>query len=301
MTDPTAAKQVKLGSGKTARRYSWPPHPPHEFTVTSVTSATKGGLPAPHLIGWAAKTAAECAVDDHDLVSMMISKGQTRAAIDHIKGSRFRSMNEKADRGTIVHAALEAYLNGKPFTKEEITDRLKEKRVPRTMWKSTEGMVRGVFEFLGDSEIDVYWAEHTLYNRTHQYAGTADVLGRLYCGGGMNNGVVDVKTSKAIYDEVGLQLVAYARAEFVGLGDGTEMPLIPKPASKSAKAVREWKAQIEEGFRFGVVVRPKANGTYERGDFSLTDDLFDMFLSTLRTTQHVDNETMASARRPNAH
>lgn len=79
MTDPTQAKKVRVGGGAMTRKYSWPPLPPHEFTVTSVTSAIKGGLPTPHLIGWAAKMTAEAAVSDYDIIGLMIKKGDKRA------------------------------------------------------------------------------------------------------------------------------------------------------------------------------------------------------------------------------
>lgn len=134
------------------RKYSWPPLPPHEFTVTSVTSAIKGGLPTPHLIGWAAKMTAEAAVSDYDIIGLMIKKGDKRAAINHLKGSRYRDMNDKADRGTIVHAAVDAYLKGKPMSLDEMNRLLDETHIPDNMKRSTAGYISGVMEFLWDTE-----------------------------------------------------------------------------------------------------------------------------------------------------
>ncbi len=48
----------------------------------------------------------------------MLKKGDKKGAIAHIKGSRYRDMDAKGDRGTIVHAAVDAYLAGKPMTNE---------------------------------------------------------------------------------------------------------------------------------------------------------------------------------------
>lgn len=288
MTDPTQAKQVRTRSGDTTRKYSWPPLPPHEFTVTSVTSAIKGGLPTPHLIGWAAKMTAEAAIRDHDIVSLML-KGNPpdkRGAIAHLKGSRYRDMHAKGDRGTIVHAAVDAYLREEPWTKKELESRMEEAMVPDNMRLSTAGMISGVMEFLWDSEIEVHQNECTLYNRTHGYAGTADIIGSLQVGGSFVPAIIDVKTSKAIYNEVALQLVAYARAEFIGLNDGTEAPLLPDSIPQPCK------------INHGIVIRPKADGTYERADFTLTDEVFQMFLSCLGVAGANDDGVLQRAKRP---
>jgi hypothetical protein len=92
--------------------------------------------------------------------------------------------------------------------------------------------------------------------------------------------VIDVKTSKSIYDEVGLQLAAYAMAEFVGQDDGTEALLTPDG----------------EPIRHGVVVRPKSDGTFEKGVFSLAPELLDVFLAC--RTLALSGDIVRSARRP---
>lgn len=280
MTDPVQAKSVKLDAFRTARRYSWPPLPPHDFTVTSVTTALKHGLPAPHLVGWAAKKTAECAICDHDIIGAMLAKGDKKAALQHVKGSRYRDMNAKADRGNIVHSAIDQYLTGKPMSAEEMEDKVKD--LPKTMWHSTAGMISGVMEFLWDSEIEVYNNESTVYSKKHGYAGTPDIVGRLQIGGGYHNAIIDIKTSPSIYDEVALQLVAYARADFVGQNDGTEKPLVPNG----------------DAIDYGIVIRPKADGSYERADFTLSDDLFKMFLHILGVAEGSESDVLARARRP---
>lgn len=287
MTQPALAKR---GGGRydSPRIYSWPPVAPHEFEVISVTSAISAGWPKPFLIGWAAKRTAECAVEDHDIVAAMLKKGDTSAAIAHLKGARYRDTAEKADRGTIVHAAVEAYLNEKPLTKEQVEEMLKERRVPVDMWRSTARMIAGAMEFLWEREPQVSWSEATVFSREHGYAGTADILGFMNLGG--DNPVpviIDFKTSKSIYDDTALQLVAYARADFVGLTDGTEIPLV----SDTGESVFG-----ERHPEYGVVVRPTPGGTFELATFVLNDDLFDTFLGVLSTAKGVD--TVSAARRP---
>jgi hypothetical protein len=150
------------------------------------------------------------------------------------------------------------------------------------MWKSTFLMISGVLQYLQDTEPEVYWSESTVYSRQHGYAGTADLICRTHIGSSRVPVVIDIKTSKRIYDEVALQLVGYARADFVGLDDGTEVPLTP----------------TGEPIEYGVVVRPTPSGKYEPATFALTDDLYAGFLAVLGVAQ-ADPERLASqARRP---
>lgn len=291
----TTPRQARQKSGNGPRIYAWPPQPPHEFEVISVTSAISGGLPKPFLVGWAAKMAAEFAVDNLGAIAALVDAGQKRAAVDMIKGARYRDMNEKADRGTIVHAAVEAYVAGAPLSEKDIAVRLEEARLPKGIAKAAVPMVQGVLTFLQDAEPEILWSEATVYSRTHGYAGTADLIARMHVGGSRVPVVIDIKTSKAIYDETALQLCAYARADFVGLDDGTEAPVIPDGHT------RQWKnGRLDPRGRrwpeYGIVVRPTASGSYEPATFALTDDVFELFLAVLTTARLAD--VPRRARRP---
>lgn len=260
------------------RVYKWPPQPPHDLEVVSVTSILSNGIPKPFLIGWAAKKTAEAAVDDHELVGQMLKKPNgERMAIDHLKGSRYRDTALKADRGTIVHAAVESYLDGKPMSKADLEERLEEARIPRTLWKGAAGMVAAAMEFLFEQEPEVIHSEATVYSREHGYAGTADLIVKMRIGKSKRHAVVDFKTSPRIYDETGLQLCAYSRADFVGHNDGTEEPL-------------------PEGIVDGIAVCLKPSGKYEPAAFSLTDELYDVFLAA--QTVALGQGAIAGARRP---
>lgn len=273
MTTPAQASRAPGGS----RVYKWPPQPPHEFEVISVTSALNA-LPKPFLIGWAAKKTAECAVDDHDLIGQMLAKkGGDRAAIDHLKGSRYRDSAQKADRGTIVHAAVESYVDGKPMSKADLEERLEEARIPRSLWKGAAGMVAAAMEFLFEQEPEVLHSEATVYSRAHGYAGTADLFVKMRVGKSIRPVVVDFKTSPRIYDETGLQLCAYARADFVGHNDGTE-------------------EKLPRGIKDGIAVCLKPSGKYEPAAFALTDELYDVFLAARAVA--VGQDVIAAARRP---
>lgn len=275
MTQPRQAKQ---GSADGPRYYAWPPTAPHEFEVISVTSAVRGGYPKPFLEGWAAKMSAECAWDDFDVLKLFHEKGDQAAFLNHVKRARYRDRDAKAHRGTIVHSAIEAYIAGKPLTDDEINERLREKRVASGMWPGTRKMVEAVTNFFFEAEPEILLSEKTVYSRTHGYAGTLDILGIMGIGASRVPVVLDVKTSKRIYDETCMQLSAYARADFIGLDDGTEMPFPTAPPE------------------YGVVVRPTASGEFETATFALTDEVYELFLSCLKTTTLYD--VPATVRRP---
>jgi hypothetical protein len=261
----TVPKQSRQRSDDGPRTYAWPPQPPHEMEVLSVTSAMKSHN-KPFLVGWAAKMTAECAVEDLDIIAAMLKKKNgKKAALDYLKQARFRDSGGKADRGTIVHAAVEAYLAGKKVDLAHVQFQLEEKNVPETLWAATFKMIDGVMEFLYDFEPEVVWSEATVYSREHQYAGTADIIGKTRIGRSKLPAVIDFKASKAIYNETAMQLTAYGRADFVGLDDGIEALLMPNG----------------EPIKHGVVVRPTASGKYEHANFDLTDEVFDKFLACL--------------------
>jgi hypothetical protein len=127
-------------------------------------------------------------------------------------------------------------------------------------------MIEAVMLFLDEWQPEIFHSEQTVFNRTYEYAGTADILGKAGIEkkptAKKENVVVDVKTGKSVYDDTAMQLCAYARGEFVGLNDGSEVPLTP-----DGTAI-DW----------GIVIRPMASGKYERVVFDLNDSVFDLFL-----------------------
>lgn len=279
----TMPKQARQSNDRDApRTYAWPPLPPHEFEVISVTSATDN-WPKPWLIPWAAKMTAERAVDEYEWLGKKIEKEGEKEALKWLKGARFDTSGDKADRGTVVHTAVEAYLSGRPLSNEQFESELVERRVPRNLWRSTAGMLAGVLQFLDDVEPEVIWSESTVYSRTHGYAGTADIIAKARVGGSVQPCIIDIKTSKDIYDDVCLQLAGYGYAEFVGQDDGTEAELVPGH---------------EGPIVHGIVVNPKANGTYKRGNFTLGPDVFDAFLATLAVGKAQLSGAVKTSRRP---
>lgn len=79
-----------------------------------------GGLPKPALTGWAAKTVAHFAVQHK---SSWVNLPATDA-VKLLKGAPWSQRDDAADRGSAIHAAIEAYLNDAPLpdtlTEEEL-------------------------------------------------------------------------------------------------------------------------------------------------------------------------------------
>jgi len=178
VTTPALAENVK-GKGRHYRT-------PDDMLVPSVTNVI-GILDKPALPRWAAKLVAERAMHlKHSLANM-----DDNEVVDTLKGAPWSKSKRAADRGTDIHAYLEARLNR--LEPEELSDDAVPYKQAADDW----------FDAVGASFEDVQ-TEVTLFHPS--YAGTTDLIGILdgaAC-------IVDFKTSKAIYDEAALQLSALA-------------------------------------------------------------------------------------------
>lgn len=137
-------------------------------------------------------------------------------AIQFLRNAPYAETGRKADIGTAVHAEVEAYVLGKPRPE------------PPLMVARYIAQFRAFLEVI---QPRIVLAEANVYNRTEAYAGRLDLLAYIGEGlPGLEAGaeplyVLDVKTGKGIYPETAYQLSAYARAEFVGMPDGTEVTM----------------------------------------------------------------------------
>jgi hypothetical protein len=190
VTTPALAQNVK-GKG---RHYQ---HPNTGELVPSVTNVI-GVLNKPALPRWAAKVVAEQAVAMRD----SLPKLDEAEAIDLLKSSPWRSSSRAADRGTTIHAYLEARMQG--LDPKEISGEAARYR-------------KAADAFLEEWTPQPLHLEMTVFGP--DYAGTGDLWAVL------NNGataILDYKTSKAVYAEAALQLAALAGATVTA--DGTQAP-----------------------------------------------------------------------------
>jgi hypothetical protein len=161
----------------------------------SVTTIIGGGVPKPALPRWASKSAAEWAVANLEEITML-PPGE---AIARIKEAPWKYAEARADIGTRVHEAIEAYVLDKPMPG----------------WDADVAPYMAQFErFLVDWKPRFEASELSVFNRTEAYAGALDFIAHIPAlGPGLQIG--DVKTGKGVYPEVSLQLAAYRHAEFI--------------------------------------------------------------------------------------
>jgi hypothetical protein len=169
--------------------------------VTSVI----GMLPKPFLTFWAAKMAAECAVDNiGSLVGLAMNDRQ--GAIDYVKGASRRYTKQRADIGSDAH---------------DMFERLARGEIVRRVHPDLEPYRAHFSEFLDTVQPEFISLEDVAWSDTHNYAGSFDAIAKV----DGEIAVLDWKTSKATYPDVSLQATAYAYADKIIDADGNETPM----------------------------------------------------------------------------
>jgi len=183
------------------RFYSW-----NGREYPSVTSIRKlVGMPYP-LHWWALNRVVDRAITDHDLIGQMLTRGRRKyerkrdqnvitEVAKHLRAASTEERDAAGDRGDRAHLAIAAGLR------------------PEQVDPDIFGHVVQFNDFMQTKGASMVWQERQIWNLTYGYAGSADALmrfpsGRLFC--------VDYKTSRGVYLEHAIQLVAYGMGEFVG-------------------------------------------------------------------------------------
>lgn len=186
-------------------------------TVPGVTSII-GMLPKPFLVPWAAKTAAEAAVDNLSAVTT-IAEADREGAIDFIKGAHFRYTKSRQKIGSEAHDIFERMIRG------ESEDR---SSLPAYLHPYYDNFA----EFLATVKPELIRAEDVAWSDEHGYAGSFDALLRITDEDGAPVTVIaDWKTGKSTYPEVALQMAAYGYADRLIDPDGNSEPMPPVDAA----------------------------------------------------------------------
>lgn len=173
-----------------------------------VTTLIKGGLPAPALMYWSAKSVAEWVADNRNTVGNMYSMGRGPMAAA-LKEVPWQKRDSAGVRGTDVHDLAEKLVHGD------------EVEVPAHL----SGYVGSCVRFLDEWKPTPLVVERPLAHREHWWAGRPDLFASLPDGRVI---LWDYKTADSgIWPETAFQLAAYSHAEFYLAEDGTEQP-IPK-------------------------------------------------------------------------
>jgi len=220
-------------STDSGRIYSW-----NDQEYVSVTTAIKNGIAKPGLVGWAAKTVADIAVSMAKSGDQEITKDVLMSAFDAKRSSA-------SSIGNVVHEIAERLSKGGSIDEDEMDE-------------DTKPFVDAFVQFCEDWKPTFIESEAFVASRTYGYAGTLDAIatidGQTY--------MLDIKTGKSIYSEVGLQLAAYARANFIGRVGGAEEPL---PETHKTR---------------GLVLHLRP-GKYALYPVRIDDEVFDAFLAAL--------------------
>lgn len=174
--------------------------------IPGVTTLIKGGLPAPALMYWSARTVAEY-VADHDADVQQLrgmGRGPMVAALKEVPWQR---RNSAAVRGTDVHTLAERLVAGEQV---DVPDHL-------------AGHVEACVRFLDEWQPKPLVTEVAVAHRTHWWAGRLDLIAEMPDG---RNALLDWKTAASgIWPETAFQLAAYCHAEFYAPEPDAETPL----------------------------------------------------------------------------
>jgi hypothetical protein len=228
MTTPALAENVR-GKG---RHYK----SPDGTLVPSVTNVIGTMSKGDALTRWSAKMVAEAAWNmRHSLDAL-----GREEAVTVLKQSPWRKSTRASERGTDIHAYLEARLNG--LVPELLSDDAEPYRAAADDW----------FDYIGASLEDVQ-TEVTMFHPA--YAGTTDVIAKQ----DDRWTILDFKTSKAIYDEAALQLAALSTC--LTLADGSAVPW----RDQSGSLIDQPKLIVvrigEDGWEEKVVADPQGSVT----------------------------------------
>ncbi len=186
-------------------------------SVPGVTSVI-GMLPKPFLVQWAAKMAAEAAVDNLSAVTA-IAETDREGAIGFIKGAHWRYTKSRASIGSEAHDMFERMIRGEYVSTRYMPDAMR----PYHSHFS---------EFLDRVQPELIRAEDVAWSDEHKYAGSFDALLRIKDEDGTPATVIaDWKTSKSTYPEVALQMAAYGFADWLIDPEGNAEPMPPIDAA----------------------------------------------------------------------
>jgi len=233
MTQPKYATQDKNGR----RLYRDPVSGKRVPSVTTVMAMKA----KPMLVPWAAKMAAEYADTNWDNLASLDS--ETRIKL--IKSAHFNKAKDAADLGDSIHIYAEAYMKDEPLP---------------SFPKEAEASIGHLMDWIDDYHPILIAAEVTKWSELG-YAGTFDLLAEI-------DGEVwllDWKTGKGVYDEVGLQLSALHFAD---------------------KVLAEEEITLPTATRFGVVhIRPEGAELIEFTDMAGYFEMFKACLTLYRGTK----------------
>lgn len=203
-----APQPAALGLTKVDKPYGyWSWYPPAAPVYLRSVTTLLGVVDKPALQGWYANTAAAAAVDNVELTLRNLEAVGRDATVKLIAGAGRAERDRKAQIGTDAHKAIEEYLLG---LAPQLTD-------------DTAPLFDHFVTFMRQWRFRPIWSEAMVASERHGYAGTFDLYGML----AGKRCLIDVKTGGYIDAAMGLQLAAYANADFIGRPGTTDRWKVP--------------------------------------------------------------------------
>lgn len=173
--------------------------------VPSVTGLIKGGIPAPGLMYWSARSVAEYVADNPSDVEQLRNLGRA-PMVAALKEIPWQKRDEAALKGTEVHALAEQIVHGV------------EVDVPADYVDHVQGYV----DWLDVFDVTPVLTERSCASRVHWYAGRFDLIADI----AGTRWMLDAKTG-GIWPEAAIQGDAYRHTEFYVEDDDpdTEHPM----------------------------------------------------------------------------
>ena len=181
--------------------------------VPSVTSIRRMiGMPFA-LHAWSVSKIVNRAVTEPAVLNAMLSrpkrprervleKNRQKEAGTWLRAAATEERDLKGDRGTRVHLGVEQGTDPH-FADPDVAPLLYQ-------WR----------DFLAATGAKVLLSERQVFNLTYGYAGTLDLLLQI----GSRVFITDLKTSRGVYLDHALQVMAYSMGEFVGANDVIDQP-----------------------------------------------------------------------------
>ncbi len=151
-----------------------------------------------------------------------------------MKSAGPREMTRRANRGSIVHDAIEDRAYGQTFADDEVEEWAATLISARGYAMTAEYVapyIRSALKWFGDHVEEVEMAEALLMNDRYVYAGTGDLVVTLRNYPDIPKGakmLIDLKTSKDPQPTHELQQAAYFFAEYIGIAGSDRREPMPR-------------------------------------------------------------------------
>lgn len=169
-----------------SRRYWHPRRHDQAPAYMSVTNVT-GALPKMGLLYWAANEVAKYSVTHLDAWTKLPMEDQ----YDLLRKVPWNNRDRAGARGTTIHAVADNIMQGKSYEVEAVI----------------EPWLQALKRFMSDAQPRRIMTEVTGYSEKTMTAGTFDLLCKLNNAPELGLCLIDWKTSKGVYEDMGVQLV----------------------------------------------------------------------------------------------